>query len=244
MTHPLEGITEKLKRADENIRNLDGEIAAFFKEGLYPVLPHDDEEAFQKALHYHASRIIPTRFSVLAGEIVHHQRSCLDHLVWLLSSEVKRRKDPQGIEYPILTHLPKKDELGRYDRKVEGMTPRAKAIVKRFENPSGFHPPDSPLAILHDFDRIDKHQEVRVVMVAYNLRIGPDLIRAYISHKKAESPETLFEFDRAMKVDRKVIPQIAFKDIGTLQKQSVCDLLRFLGSVVRDIVLAFEPEFK
>ena len=81
-------------------------------------------------------------------------------------------------------------------------------------------------------------------MVAYNLRLGPDLISAYIAHHKAESPGTLRELERAMKVDRKVTPQIAFKDIGTLEKQSVCDLLRFLGDVVGDIVLAFEPELR
>ena len=101
VAHPLDGIQEKLNRADENIGNLNREIVSFFNDGPYPVLPDKDDGLFQEAVDYHSSRIIPQRFSVLAGEIIHHLRSCLDHLAWILSNEEKRVRDPQGIEFPI-----------------------------------------------------------------------------------------------------------------------------------------------
>jgi hypothetical protein len=84
--HPFHGITEKLRRADENIVSLHGEILKFFGESKYPTIPHPDAEEWQEAVDYHKELRIPKRFGVLSGEIVHHLRSCLDHIVWHFSS--------------------------------------------------------------------------------------------------------------------------------------------------------------
>jgi hypothetical protein len=48
----FEGIAEKLVRAEENLVNLDGEIADFFQKGDYPVLPEHDNELLLKAIKY------------------------------------------------------------------------------------------------------------------------------------------------------------------------------------------------
>jgi hypothetical protein len=79
--HPFAGIAEKLKRADENIVNLNGEISKFFAESEYPVIPKPDDKRWKEALEYHRELKVPKRFSVLGGEIIHHFRSCLDHIV-------------------------------------------------------------------------------------------------------------------------------------------------------------------
>lgn len=55
------GIGEKLKRAQENIFNLDREITGFFEEGDYPVLPKDNRELFLEAIEYHNKRVVPPR---------------------------------------------------------------------------------------------------------------------------------------------------------------------------------------
>lgn len=72
----------KLARARENIEALDSEMERFFKESDYPVLPDDDYDTLMKALEYHQVRMVPPRCGVLAGEIIHHLRSCFDHIVW------------------------------------------------------------------------------------------------------------------------------------------------------------------
>jgi len=70
------GIAEKLKRSEENIYNLNSEIERFFEESDYPVLPENDRKTLLKAIEYHKNLVIPPRFSVLAGETIHHLRSC------------------------------------------------------------------------------------------------------------------------------------------------------------------------
>jgi len=103
--HLFNGIFEKLKRADENIVNLKVEIDAFISSGEYPVIPHPNSEMWQKAVDYHRNKLVPKRFSVLAGEIVHHLRSSLDHIVWHFSSDDARKK-PNGLEFPMFEAEP------------------------------------------------------------------------------------------------------------------------------------------
>ena len=46
------------------------------------------------------------------GEIIHHLRSSLDHIAWLLSSEKYRREHETAIAFPICTDEPiEKKEL-------------------------------------------------------------------------------------------------------------------------------------
>lgn len=85
--HPFHGIACKLKRVDENIINLNDEIDRFFKECKYPIIPHPNNEQWQNAVNYHRELRIPLRFSVLAGEVIHHLRACLDHVVWHFSTK-------------------------------------------------------------------------------------------------------------------------------------------------------------
>src|SRR5579872_2188789 len=103
---PFAGIAEKLNRSYENIRNLEAEIARFFQESKYPVLSEDNHKIIPEALEYHAKRRIPLRFSVLSGEIVHHLRSCFDHVVWHFSDAEYRRKHVGWIQFPILRDKP------------------------------------------------------------------------------------------------------------------------------------------
>jgi hypothetical protein len=42
--------------------------------------------------------VVPPRFSVLAGEIVHHLRSCFDHVTWNFS--VGATPEHKRIDFP------------------------------------------------------------------------------------------------------------------------------------------------
>ena len=120
--HPFAGIAEKLKRADQNIVNLHSEITAFFQASKYPVIPNAEDKEWQEALNYHKNLPIPKRFSVLAGEIVHHLRSSLDHIVWIFSSDTARQLHENALEFPIFRNPMTKDDLRRYERKIQGIT--------------------------------------------------------------------------------------------------------------------------
>ena len=95
----FDGMAAKLKRAEENIDNLYIEMERFFNERDYPAFPKNDPELLAKATKYHENLIIPPRFSVLVGEIVHHLRSSFDHVVWHFS--VGPVKDPKRVEFPV-----------------------------------------------------------------------------------------------------------------------------------------------
>src|ERR1700679_1551898 len=104
--HPFAGIAEKLKRADQNIFSFHTEINLFLKSGNYPIIPHPNDERWQEAVDYHRNKSIPVRFAVLAGEIVHHLRSSLDHIVWHFSSDEARLKGQNVIEFPVFESKP------------------------------------------------------------------------------------------------------------------------------------------
>jgi hypothetical protein len=117
----LAGVYEKLKRADESIQNLNSEIVAFLKERPEGGFSEDKQQAARELTEFYARRGIPLRFGVIAGEIAHHLRSCLDYIAWVLSTEGYRRDHERSISFPIATEKPRtKDELAGYGRKIKG----------------------------------------------------------------------------------------------------------------------------
>jgi hypothetical protein len=179
--HPFAGIHEKLKRADENIVNLKTEIGAFLNEGMYPVIPHPDSTTWQEAVNYHRSKPIPKRFSVLAGEIVHHLRSSLDHIIWHFS-DVKSANVQTSIEFPVFETEPiEKDKIRNYERKIKGI--RSPAVLKLIKDlqpyNAGADAADESLLIVHNMDRFDKHRELVIVHSAVSITVPanmPELI--------------------------------------------------------------------
>jgi hypothetical protein len=162
MTHPFDGINEKLKRSSENIRYIESEVTRFFEESDYPVFPQDDKKLILEAIEYHRQREIPPRFSVLIGEVVHHLRSCLDHIAWHFSTLEYRRDHFRRIEFPVLEAPPgDKDTLKRYEGKIKGITiSEARRAIEALQPYNAPDPVDSPLLILHNMDIWDKHREL------------------------------------------------------------------------------------
>lgn len=245
MTTVLEGINEKTKRANESIRNLDGEINVFFDKCLYPIIPHEDGEMRKEVIDYHLNRPIPLRFNVLCGEIVHHLRSCLDHIAWGLSSQAKRRSDPTGIGFPIFDKEPVgKNELTRYDRKVEGLPGGIKAVVKRLQPYQRTDPLDDPLSIIHKMDKLDKHRELVIVFPGIFVKPGPVTLRAFMDYFQAKTEATLSNFKSAMKVDGQPLPQVSFREFGKREYYPVIPGLQELSDSVVIVVSEFERFFK
>jgi hypothetical protein len=169
--HPFNGILEKLKRANENIVNFDSEITSFFQKCKYPIIPDAKDRTWEEALDYHRTLQVPKRFSVLTGEIVHHLRSCLDHIVWQFSSPAARRDHENMLEFPIYRKPLTKNEQFRYDGKVQGINkPRVLALIKQLQPyQRGSDAINDPLCIIHDMDRFDKHRELLIVTTCANI---------------------------------------------------------------------------
>lgn len=249
--HPFAGIAEKLKRANENIINLDREIAEFFEKCPYPVIPDVDSEEWQSAVDYHKNLVIPLYASVLCGEIVHHLRSCLDHVVWHFSSTRYRLEFENAIEFPVLRAEPlPKDKPRQYDRKIKGVSnPSVLSLIgdmQPYKRVSGVE--DDPILIVHDMDRFDKHRELAIVASCAGVAIPPgtsmEAVRAIV---KSSQGEAVTEAERRLagrtiNQNAKVAPQIAFPKFGKRKNQFVIPSLFQLSQAIFDRVDLFASE--
>lgn len=237
MDEPLRGTREKIKRAEECISNLNMEINRFFDEGQYRIIPDQNSELFDVAIDYHFRRPIPPRFSVLAGEIAHHLRSCLDHLVWGLSSEGERATHPDRIEFPIFDKRPaSKDELARYNRKIKGLTEGAKQFIESFQPYLGPSPREDPLFLIHEMDRFDKHRELVVIYTGFRREMGGTAKRLFWQYNQMKTESAWKALEAAFETDSQVTPQIAFEKIGDRENQAVVPCLAQLLGCVRIVI--------
>jgi hypothetical protein len=182
---------------------------------------------------------------VLAGEIVHHLRSSLDHVAWQLSSEAYRRTKAHAIEFPIFDTKPvKKDEISRYDRRIKGITsPSARKIIKEIQPYQRPDPLDDPLWIVHDMDRIDKHRELVFVFGSFSVLLPPELANYALLDANGKLFPMAPEIASSIKKESKVTPQIAFGEFGKKKGKFVVIALFQLTNFVRDTVRLFADEF-
>ncbi len=249
--HPFAGIWEKLKRADENIVNLQSELVSFFDASKYPVIPDPNAQEWQQAVDYHRSLPIPLRFNVLCGEVVHHLRSCLDHITWYFSSVQYRIEAENAIEFPVFRKEPlTKEEIGRYNRKIGGITDGN--VRKIIENSQPYQRGDGaandPLCIIHDMDRFDKHRELTIITNCVSMVFPPETsvhgIVALLKYGKGDtlSASELAAAKVAIKKNTKGAPQIAFAQFGDGESQPVVPALAQLLRAVADLVNLFANE--
>ena len=128
-TNALGGIREKLKRVSEQIDTVDQEVRRLLAGGQYRVTGLPDHELRQYSFKAYGSPL-PFRFSVITGEVVHHLRSCLDHLVWQLVL-VNGEKPTERNEFPICTTREKFTEACKRG-KIRGVSGNAE---QRIESP-------------------------------------------------------------------------------------------------------------
>lgn len=244
MNDSFDGIHEKLKRTRENIGDLESEISAFFQGGEYPVLPEDDRELLLKAIQYHKSRVIPLRFSVLVGEIVHHLRSCLDHVIWEFSDETYRLKYFWKIEFPVVEVRPSdKDSKARYEGKIKGITgARLREFIEKLQPYNTPDPIECPLLILHKMDVIDKHREL-VLCTGTGVRelpMGVIVEKALASYQHSVSSDEIAKIAFELKGYGKLIPQVSFSEFGGREVQPVVPGLIELNNYVVNVLRQFD----
>lgn len=236
----FKGIAAKLERAKENISNLELEIAAFFDEGDYPILPEDDRKILLKAIEYHKNRIIPPRLNVLSGEIVHHLRSCFDHIVWHFS--IGATDEDTGVDFPVFKKEPiNAEDRRRYKRKVERINDAAVLkIIEGLQPYKASDPLNDPLFIIHKLDIIEKHRQVLQCAQTGARRFTPEMQSAVEAYQR-----TYPDFDPAQvayhfKDQGPLIPYISFRDFGRWKIKPVIPALTELFNYTFKVVQSFE----
>jgi hypothetical protein len=240
VSDPRDGIQEKLQRAKETIGNLDAEIARFLSEHPGGGFSKDKQKAMDEWLDFHSRRKIPPRFPIIAGEIIHHLRSCLDHVAWMLSCDTYRREHETLIAFPVCIRGDKK-ELSRYAGQVRGITNLdALKLIDDAQPYHGASPLDDPLAIIHKLDRVDKHHEVVLVVRSFNMGISiPRSILTTFILGASHMDEEAFANHFASKIEVKLSGCIAFAEFGERKNQPIIPALKTLSDAVRDLVGQF-----
>jgi hypothetical protein len=239
--HPFRGIAEKLNRSHENVKNLEAEIGRFFQECEYPLLSNDKGQVIPEAVEYHSKLSVPPRFSVLSGEIIHHLRSCLDHIIWHFSDTEYRRKYMRWVEFPILKYRPSPAHVStQYERKIKGIADtRVLSLIGRVQPYNSSGPPNSILLAIHNFDIVDKHRALVIVASTGAFEFPLNVMRDYrtdLSETPFSSPS---DFVAELKRHGKLIPQVAFSDFIGGESETVIQALAGMHNAVLGIVSDF-----
>ena len=250
MPHPLDGVRERLERANENILILHKEISTFLQDGADPVIPNDEPGAIQEAVESHTDRVMPLRFSILSGEIIHHLRSCLDHVAWELSSADQRARHPTRVEFPIYVSKPvDKGEITRYERKVEGISGPGRKLIEAIQpynrSPAILTGPQAdPLWIIHEMDTTDKHRELVLTAATFDIRTQGMMESLWLMlYREADFPEReIVGLGRSFDPNSKVTTQVSFREFGGRKIQPVIPGLSKLTRYVDRIGRGFADE--
>jgi len=234
------GIDEKLKRAEDNILYLDEDIGRFFEEGDHPILPQDNSELFLEAIQYHRNRVIPPRFSVIAGEIIHHLQSSFDHIAWHFS--VGATDKDTGIDFPIFLKQPVDSEnRRRFKGKVKLIqNSDVLQLIERLQPYNSADPLNHPLWIIHHFDIIDKHRELLLTFstgtVFFPTAMKPIMEAYQRAHPELDTIQVAYQFQDY----GTLTPYISFRDLGGRTFEPVIPGLVGLYNYTLDVIKEFK----
>lgn len=161
MVDLVAGCRAKLDRAQELINILKVDIEQYFVKFPVRLEKEHRNDGLEYSLVAYGEEAPPARFSVIAGEIVHHLRSSLDHLVHGLVLE-NGGQPSRFNQFPICTtERAFKDACNR--RQLDGISPAAKAVVASVQPFTSSTPDDTVLHVVSELDNADKHRLLVVV---------------------------------------------------------------------------------
>jgi hypothetical protein len=243
MRYDFSGIRYKLQRSHENILSLETEVETFLRSGDYPpMLPYEDKELLYKGMEYHQRRTIPLRYSVLAGEIIHQLRSCLDHVAWQFSGDWYRKSKPRQIEFPILEKWPtKRDAVETYRRKTRGIADAgALMLIEALQPYNRTIPEYSQLLMIHNMDIADKHRELLLCGFTAAFNIPMEVFERFMSYELRQPGSSPVDVGAEFKRNPYLYAQVAFKEFGTQRNEPLVQGLGELHNTVLKAVDIFQ----
>ncbi|HCK83672.1 MAG TPA: hypothetical protein DHW63_03890 [Hyphomonadaceae bacterium] len=156
----------KLERAHELTRTLEVETQQFLQRDPAPWVGFGGHSLDLKEFVFMAASrgLPPARFGVIAGEVIHHLRSSLDHIVWQLAVKKIGAPSPR-LQFPIFT---KQDGYNDALKRgaLRGIGPAALAVLENLQPFKQPTPADTILAVVQELNNIDKHRLLVVLSTA------------------------------------------------------------------------------
>lgn len=178
MGDPLDGCRAKIARASELCEILSTEIGGYLQgeSPPYEIIREHRADGLEYTFVAKGHAGPPLKFAVVAGEIIHHLRSSLDHLIHSLV--VSKGKSPtKNHQFPICDTPQSFKELLRRGY-IQSIGPNASQIVESvqpFQSPT---PDDTILAVVRDLNNEDKHRllvvTTTVMRIGNVIRVGAD----------------------------------------------------------------------
>jgi hypothetical protein len=175
----LESARAKIDRANYHLSRLRDAIESDRKAKKYGIVIEHELQADEIIVKVVMPPDVFVHYSIIAGEIIGHARSALEHAVWeMVPAPIVGRTG-----FPVFTIETKADKLkpndGYYDHhgigKIEGINASAAAIIKAAQ-PFGPDYETNLLYILNKLWNRDKHQLLNfcaaypVAIMMYNVR--------------------------------------------------------------------------
>lgn len=154
---PLESATAKLNWANNQLKQLNVELGQA-KGFLF------NREADELVIYASMPHELFIRLSIMAGEVIYHARSALEHAVWEMVPAADRSKTTGFPVYSVESGVKDRDYDSKGIKMIKGISPAAQTIIKGAQpfGPDHAH----PLYILHELWNRDKHRLLNTV-VAY-----------------------------------------------------------------------------
>lgn len=269
MSHPMNGCRAKLERAKETLDALELEIATYLSQDPPPV--RLEKKHINGGLEYaflaYGEPYPPLRLSVITGEIVHHMRSSLDHLIHALVVNNGAKPTLQH-QFPICTTekaFKQACERGQISN-VGANARRLICSVQPFTTPT---PDDTILYVVSQYDNTDKHRLLVVVTAVADLdktvtigtnkalsetagRCGklPNIVGFGEMGTKQLSDEgvvvwsiKLAEPAPELTADATLVPQLALAQCGRVKFAPLIPTLRNILAGTRHTIELFAGEF-
>jgi hypothetical protein len=243
--------------------------AAFFarEPPPYEIVGKHQDDGLEYAFIGYARAKVPPRLAVLAGEIVHHLRSSLDHLIHALI--VKNGGTPSNNNQFPICKTPKEFERSCNSGQIKGVSRSAKKIIRSVQPYTTRTPEDTILYVVNKYGILDKHKLLVVVctvaQLGRELSIWPDLPIANRADRPGKAPKILGFSDASARhvtgdgvklfslrlaepapelhASAKFIAQIAFEECGLCKLVPVLPTLTRMFKATVNTVDSFQGEF-
>ena len=160
--HRLDDARTKIKRAEEQVRDLQATLRDYTGRKPHVVVPHTDPKTGMAGYQFRQRAEIPRRVPVLAGEAMQRLRTSLDYLA-CEAVEANGGTVTKTTAFPI--HQQADQCKAGYRRKVEGASEDALKLIQRTEpyRGGGGH----ALWQLHQLNRREKHRLLLTAGIAF-----------------------------------------------------------------------------
>ena len=162
--HPLAGVSEKLRNADDHLHRLQDAALAYLNSGPNASIigEHDPDDSTRGVFRFNVLTEPPLKLAAIAGDAVHNMRSALDYFVEeAVKANGARPTFNHG--FPVAATADAfKSALGK--GKLLGISKKAANLVEGFQ-PYQVKPEARdrhPLAMLHALSNRDKHHMLAI----------------------------------------------------------------------------------